>query len=85
MVIATIVGGVIVVAGYFIYQWALVAAGSLEADAGKSALATAGAYVAANTFQVFVGAVMAIPVVLAICDAYPPIKRWGAGPSWVEE
>jgi hypothetical protein len=36
-------------------------------------------------FQVFVGIAVAIPLVLAVRQAYPPIRRWGAGPSWMEE
>lgn len=85
MVIAGIVGGAIVVVGYFVYQWAMVSAGSLDADEGETAFATAANYLTANMFQVFVGIAVAIPLVIAVRQAYPPIRRWGAGPSWMEE
>jgi hypothetical protein len=85
MVVATIAGGLIVVIGYFLYQWAMVSAGSLDPDEGETAFATAANYLTANLFQVSVAAVVAIPLVLAIRQAYPPIRRWGAGPNWVEE
>jgi uncharacterized membrane protein len=85
MIIAVIVGGAIVVVGYFLYQLIFIPAGVLDADEGKSAFATALAAVWPNTFQVGFAAIIAIPLVLAIRQAYPPIKRWGAGPSWVEE
>lgn len=85
MVIGVIVGGATVVIGYFLYQLIFIPAGVLDADEGKSALATALAAVWPNTFQVLFAAIIAIPLVLAIRQAYPPIKRWGAGPSWVEE
>lgn len=85
MVIAGVVGGAIVVVGYFLYQWAMVSAGSLDPDEGETAFATAANYLTANMFQVGVGIAVAIPLVLAVRQAYPPIRRWGAGPSWVEE
>jgi energy-coupling factor transport system substrate-specific component len=85
MVIAGIIGGAIVVIGYFLYQWAMVSAGSLDPDEGETAFATAANYLTANMFQVFVGIAVAIPLVLAVRQAYPPIRRWGAGPSWMEE
>lgn len=87
-ILAVVVGGAIVVVGYFLYQWILISAGSFssfEADEGKSAFATAAAAVWPNTFQVLVAAVVAVPLILAIRQAYPPVSRWGAGPSWVEE
>lgn len=85
MIVATIVGGAIVVVGYFLYQWVMVSAGSLDPDEGETAFATAANYLTANLFQVAVAAVVAVPLVLAVRQAYPPIRRWGAGPSWVEE
>lgn len=87
-ILAVVVGGAIVVVGYFLYQWLLISAGSFnsfQADEGKSALATAAAAVWPNTFQVLVAAIVAVPLILAIRQAYPPVRRWGAGPSWVEE
>lgn len=85
MAIAGIIGGAIVVIGYFLYQWVMVSAGSLDPDEGETAFATAANYLTANMFQVFVGIVVAVPLVLAVRQAYPPIRRWGAGPSWMEE
>jgi energy-coupling factor transport system substrate-specific component len=85
MVIAGIIGGAIVVIGYFLYQWAMVGAGSLDPDVGETAFATAANYLTANMFQVFVAIAVAIPLVLAVRQADPPIRRWGAGPSWMEE
>ncbi len=87
-ILAVIVGGAIVVVGYFLYQWILISAGSFssfEADEGKSAFATAAAAVWPNTFQVLVAGIVAVPLILAVRQAYPPVRRWGAGPSWVEE
>jgi uncharacterized membrane protein len=85
LVLAVVVGGAIVVIGYFLYMLILIPAGVLDADEGSGAFATALAYVWPNTFQVLIAAIIAIPLVLAIRKAYPPIQRWGAGPSWVEE
>ena len=87
-IVAVIVGGAIVVVGYFLYQWILISAGSFDsfqADEGKSAFATAAAAVWPNTFQVLIAAIVAVPLIIAIRQAYPPVRRWGAGPSWVEE
>lgn len=87
-IVAVIVGGAIVVVGYFLYQWILISAGSFnsfQADEGKSAFATAAAAVWPNTFQVLIAAIVAVPLIIAIRQAYPPVRRWGAGPSWVEE
>lgn len=84
MIAAVIVGGAIVVVGYFLYMLIFIPAGLLEGEEGRSAFAVALAAVWPNTFQVLVGAI-AIPLVLAIQKAYPPILRWGGGPRWVEE
>lgn len=85
LTLATTVGGVIVVIGYFLYQWALVSAGTLDAEEGKSAFATALGAIGLNFIQVAFAAIIAVPLVLAIQRAYPPVRRWGAGPSWLEE
>lgn len=82
MIIGVVVGGVIVVAGYFLYMWMF--AGALDSGE-ESAIAFAVAAVWLNTVQVFVGAVVSIPVVMAVRQAYPPIMNWGTGPRWVEE
>lgn len=85
MVVAGIVGGAILMVGYFTYQWAMVSAGSLDPDEGETAFATAVNYIGANLFQGFIGMVVAIPLVIALYQAYPPVRRFAAGSSWVEE
>jgi energy-coupling factor transport system substrate-specific component len=88
LIMGVVAGGVIVVVGYFLYQWLLISAGSFDsfqADEGKSAFATAAAAVWPNTFQVLIAAIIAVPLIFAVRQAYPPVRRWGAGPSWVEE
>jgi uncharacterized membrane protein len=85
MIMAVVVGGAIVVIGYFLYMLIFIPAGLLEADEGQSAIAAALASIWPNTFQVLIAAIVAVPLVLALRQAYPPIRRWGAGPSWVEE
>ncbi len=85
MVIASIAGGVILVVGYFLYMLIFIPAGLLDGEAGKTAFAVALAAVWPNTFQVGVGAVVGIPLALAVRSAYPPILRWGGDPGWVEE
>lgn len=85
MITAGIVGGVILVVGYFLYMLIFIPVGVLDADEGKSAFATAAAAVWPNTFQVMFGAIIGIPLTLAVRAAYPPIQRWAGEPSWVEE
>ena len=85
VVAALIVGGAIVVIGYFIYMLIFIPLDVLEGDEGRSAFAVSLSSVWPNTFQVLLAAVIALPLVLAVQKAYPPITRWGAGPTWVEE
>lgn len=85
MVIAAIVGGAILVVGYFLYMLIFIPVGVLDGEAGKTAFAVALAAVWPNTFQVGFGAVIGIPVALAVRRAYPPIQRWGGDPGWIEE
>jgi len=85
MVIAAVVGGAILVVGYFLYMLIFIPAGVLEGEEGKTAFAVALAAVWPNTFQVGFGAVIGIPLALAVRTAYPPIQRWGGDPGWVEE
>ena len=85
MVIAAIVGGIILVVGYFLYMLIFIPAGLLDGEEGKTAFAVALAAVWPNTFQVGFGAIIGIPVALAVRAAYPPIQRWGGDPGWVEE
>ena len=75
MVVAAVAGGAIIVGGYFLYDLAIVRVGT------GTALADAGF----NVLQAITGAVVAIPLVLAVRRAYPPITRWGYRPSWHEE
>ena len=85
MVTALVVGGAIVVIGYFLYMLIFIPVGVLDGEEGKSAFAVSAASIWPNTFQVLLAAVIALPLVLAIKRAYPPITRWGAGPTWEEE
>lgn len=85
MIVAGLVGGAILTVGYFSYQWMMVSAGSLDPDEGETAFATAVNYITANMFQGFIGMVVAIPLVLALYQAYPPVRRFASGGSWVEE
>lgn len=75
MVIATVVGGAIVVVGYFLYQWVVLQEG----------FGAAGAAIWPNTFQVVVGAAIGIPLVIAVQRAYPPVTTFGRPTTWQEE
>lgn len=85
MVTALIVGGAIVVVGYFLYMLIFIPLDVLEGEEGRSAFAVALSSVWPNLFQVLLASAIALPLVLAVQRAYPPITRWGAGPNWVEE
>jgi energy-coupling factor transport system substrate-specific component len=85
LILAVIVGGAIVVVGYFLYMLVFIPLDVLEGEEGKTAIAVAWAAVWPNTFQVALAAVVAVPLVYAVQRAYPPILRWGAGPTWVDE
>ena len=85
MVIAAIAGGIILVVGYFLYMLIFIPVGLLDGEEGKTAFAVALAAVWPNIFQVGFGAVIGLPVALAVRSAYPPIQRWGGDPGWVEE
>ena len=75
MVAAVIVGGAIVVVGYFLYQWAVLQQGIGVAAEGLWP----------NTFQVVAGAAIAIPLTLAVLRAYPPVSTFGQRTTWTEE
>jgi energy-coupling factor transport system substrate-specific component len=75
MIAAAVVGGAIVVVGYFLYQWIALGEG----------LGAAGASIWPNTFQVIAGAVIGIPLSLAVLRAYPPAATFGRRPTWQEE
>ena len=75
MVVAAAAGGAIVVGGYFLYQWLVLGSG----------IGTAGASISPNTFQVLAGAVIGIPLALAVLRAYPPAAGFGRRTTWHEE
>jgi energy-coupling factor transport system substrate-specific component len=75
MIAAGIAGGAIVVVGYFIYESAIlqIGVGAAWTNAGL------------NVVQVASGAIIGIPLVLAIRKAYPPINNWAYNRTWTEE
>lgn len=72
MVAAAIVGGAIVVGGYFVYQWVILGEG----------VGAASASVLLNTLQVVVGGILGIALVLAVRRAYPPVTTFGQSTVW---
>lgn len=73
-VIAAIVGGVIVVVGYFLYQWLI-----LRQGLGASAEA-----VPLSIVQVVAGGVLGIAVAQLVVRAYPPVLNFGQKVTWHE-
>jgi uncharacterized membrane protein len=75
MIMGAIAGAAILVGGYFIYDWLILqlGIGTAWTDAGL------------NLFQVASGAVIGIPLVLAVRRAYPPINNWSYRRTWREE
>jgi uncharacterized membrane protein len=69
MLVAAAVGGLIVVGGYFLYQWLIL----------RLAIAAALSEVPFNVLQASVGLV-GVPLYLLVRRAYPPLVRW-AQPS----
>jgi uncharacterized membrane protein len=65
LILAAVVGGVIVVAGYFLAGIILVGIGDALAE------------IVPNILQVSIGAALAIPLFAAVRQAYPPITRLG--------
>ena len=74
MIAAAIVGGAIVVGGYFVYQWLILGEG----------IGPATASLGLNTLQVVVGGVLGIALVLAVRRAYPPVTTFGQTTVWEE-
>jgi energy-coupling factor transport system substrate-specific component len=72
MIAAVVVGGAIVVGGYFLYQWLIV----------REGLGPASAAVGPNILQVVVGGVLGIALVLAVRRAYPPVATFGQPTVW---
>lgn len=75
MVIATIAGCAVMIGGYFIYEWLILRVG----------IGIAGTDVIGNIWQGLAGAVVAIPLTIAVRNAYPPITTWGYRRQWQEE
>jgi uncharacterized membrane protein len=75
MIAAGIAGGAVVVVGYFLYESAIlqIGVGPAWTNAGL------------NVVQVASGAIIGIPLVLAIRKAYPPINNWAYNRTWQEE
>jgi uncharacterized membrane protein len=65
LILAAVVGGVIVVGGYFLAGLILVGVGGAVAE------------IVPNILQVGIGAVLAVPLFVAVRQAYPPITRLG--------
>ncbi len=63
LILAAVVGGVIVVAGYFLAGIILSGTGAAVGE------------IVPNILQVSIGAVLAIPLFIAVRQAYPPITR----------
>jgi energy-coupling factor transport system substrate-specific component len=74
MVIAVIVGGAIVVVGYYLFQ-----AYVLREGTGAAALA-----LGANSFQVVAGALIGLAVTELVRRAYPPVATFGEPVVWRE-
>ena len=72
MVAAAVVGGAIVVGGYFVYQWLILGEG----------VGAAGASVLLNILQVVGGGVLGIALVIAVRRAYPPVDSFGQATVW---
>lgn len=68
MFLGAILGGIVVVGGYLVYEWLILGIG----------LAAALAEVPGNTLQVSVGLV-GVPLYLLVGRAYPPLFRWAEG------
>ncbi|MBN1936175.1 MAG: ECF transporter S component [Anaerolineae bacterium] len=65
MFVAALAGGVVVVVGYFLYEWIFMQMG----------VATAVKEIPFNIIQVLSGLV-GVPVYVLVAQSYPPIKRW---------
>lgn len=73
MILAWLAGALIMAAGYLIGEGLLL-----------TGWPAAIAEVPSNAFQAVVGAVVGIPLVLAVRKAYPPIDRLGQRRTWTE-
>lgn len=75
MVGAAVVGGAIVVAGYFVYEAVILGVG----------VGPASAFLGPNTLQVVVGGVLGIILVMAVRRAYPPVTTFGQETAWEDK
>ena len=75
MIVAVLVGGAIVVFGYFLYQWIVLGQGIGPAVEG----------IALNAVQVSVGGAVGVLLAGAVRRAYPPVVTFGQRVSWQEE
>jgi uncharacterized membrane protein len=66
MFLAALAGGLVVIAGYFLYEWPLYG------------LATAVSEIPSNILQVLIGLV-GVPLYILVARAYPPLVRWTQG------
>ncbi len=71
MLLAGAIGGMIVVAGYFLYEWLILAQGS------QAGLNAALVEVPGNILQVSIG-LIGVPLYMLVARAYPPLARWTA-------
>ena len=74
MIVGWAIGAIVLIAVYFLGEWFIYGLG----------FAGAMAEVGPNLVQMVVGGVIAVPLVLAIRKAYPPIDRIGMGKTWTE-
>lgn len=65
MLLGSIAGGAVVVAGYFLYEWLIL----------RYTIVTAAQEVPFNILQVGTG-LIGVPVYILVARAYPPIARW---------
>jgi uncharacterized membrane protein len=65
MLLAGVAGGLVVIAGYFVYEWLILGMG----------MVTAAKEIPGNIIQVSAGLV-GVPVYMLVARAYPPLLRW---------
>jgi len=73
MLMGTVAGLIVMVAGYFLASAVLYGIGAAAAE------------VPGNIFQNVAGGIVGIPLVFAVRKAYPPIQQIGKGTTWSEQ
>jgi hypothetical protein len=63
MLLAALAGGLVVIVGYFLYEWPLYGLGAAISE------------IPSNILQVLIGLV-GVPLYLIVARAYPPLVRW---------